>query len=906
MLPRFFQSGVAVANHAELGESIRSSMAAGRFEKIFSLIRPGDYLLIQYGHNDMPQSQERSNRTRGKFISSSWPLIFGKTPPRNAMENLTGPVRRCKLRKCYFAVIGLVSLACCFGFHAARCGAEPRHGPSMQWPAVTQSARPWTRWWWHGSAVDEANLTRLLETYQRAGLGGVEITCIYGVQGNKDRNREYLSEAWVEAVQHTLREAKRLGMGVDLPAGSGWRMGGPLVRIEEANSKLVLEKTKLSSGEVFSKRFSKSTPQAVVAVDSEGIQVDLTKQLRDNGVEWNAPAGAWTVYTLAYRWAGDRVKRPGPGGEGLNINPFSKTSVSSFLAHFGQTLERLPGVRAQFHDSFEYAGDWQPEFLDEFAARRGYRLESQLPALWGDGPRDTVERVKCDYRETLSDLVLEHLVRPWVEWSHQHGQLARNQSHGSPANWLDLYAACDIPETESFGRLQGVDADQLVLKFAASAANVAGKQLVSAESATWLDEHFNVTLAQVKQIVDRQMLAGVNHVFFHGTAYSPEDAAWPGWLFYASTQLNPQNPIWRDLPALTAYITRCQSVLQSANPTTTSCCTGRSTTRGMLLRGCAWRFASIMATTGSMVGHWATRQRCCKKTPMDSTTSPILDSLPAIPATRAPSSAGGKYQVVVVPQAKHLPLATLRKLAELAEQGAKVVFWRDLPASEPGMAGATPSPAWNAAIERLRRCEQGDSIVVGANLLDALQQTGVRVEKGLSASGLSFLRKQIGGESIYFLKNDSAANFTGWVPLASKFPAAVIMNPLTGQIGCAQTHLSAEGLPRGALTARSGRVAPGGAAAPRSQVVRPGTTRPLPVRPSPWPGPGKSIFSPVVPPFPRASNPDSHVPWTEAPDKSAQNFAGTARYSVTFDAGPIASQSCLLDLGQVLGMLASG
>jgi lysophospholipase L1-like esterase len=53
MLPRFFTSAVAVANHAESGESIRSSLGARRFDKIFSTIKPGDYLFFQFGHNDM-------------------------------------------------------------------------------------------------------------------------------------------------------------------------------------------------------------------------------------------------------------------------------------------------------------------------------------------------------------------------------------------------------------------------------------------------------------------------------------------------------------------------------------------------------------------------------------------------------------------------------------------------------------------------------------------------------------------------------------------------------------------------------------------------------------------------------------------------------------------------------------
>ncbi len=53
MLPRFFKPEVVVANYAESGESIKSSLGANRFAKIFSTMKPGDYLFVQFGHNDM-------------------------------------------------------------------------------------------------------------------------------------------------------------------------------------------------------------------------------------------------------------------------------------------------------------------------------------------------------------------------------------------------------------------------------------------------------------------------------------------------------------------------------------------------------------------------------------------------------------------------------------------------------------------------------------------------------------------------------------------------------------------------------------------------------------------------------------------------------------------------------------
>jgi hypothetical protein len=306
-----------------------------------------------------------------------------------------------------------------------------------------------------------------------------------------------------------------------------------------------------------------------VAVSETGEVVDLTHVAVTKGrVLWKVPNGNWTICIADQRWSRDNVKRAAPGGEGRNINPLSRRSLEHYLDYFAAALGDVPaeGIRAQFHDSYEYEGNWCDDFFSQFEKRRGYKLQHHLPALNGEGNAEDVARVKHDYRETVSDLVLENLIEPWTAWSHRHVMLTRNQSHGSPANWLDLYAACDIPEIESFGRLKGGDTNRLVFMFAPSAAHVTGKQLVSSESATWIDEHFNETLGQVKDIVDRLFLGGVNHIFYHGTVYSPADVAWPGWLFYASAQLNPQNPLWRDFAALNEYVTRSQSVLQSTRP----------------------------------------------------------------------------------------------------------------------------------------------------------------------------------------------------------------------------------------------------------------------------------------------------------------------------------------------------
>ena len=87
------------------------------------------------------------------------------------------------------------------------------------WPEITKEAKPWTRWWWMGNAVDKENITRRMEEFAQSGIGGVEITPIYGVKGFEEHFISHLSPEWMEMLVHTLDEAKRLDMGVDIFVG---------------------------------------------------------------------------------------------------------------------------------------------------------------------------------------------------------------------------------------------------------------------------------------------------------------------------------------------------------------------------------------------------------------------------------------------------------------------------------------------------------------------------------------------------------------------------------------------------------------------------------------------------------------------------------------------------------------
>jgi lysophospholipase L1-like esterase len=63
MLTRFLKPGIAVANHSESGESVSGALAARRFDKIWSEMKKGDYLFVQFGHNDMKSEEPGALQT---------------------------------------------------------------------------------------------------------------------------------------------------------------------------------------------------------------------------------------------------------------------------------------------------------------------------------------------------------------------------------------------------------------------------------------------------------------------------------------------------------------------------------------------------------------------------------------------------------------------------------------------------------------------------------------------------------------------------------------------------------------------------------------------------------------------------------------------------------------------------
>src|SRR5262249_46655025 len=151
-------------------------------------------------------------------------------------------------------------------------------------------------WWWLGNAVDRGNLTRSLEEFKAAGLGGVEICPIYGAKGYEEKFIDFLSPKWMEMLAHTTAEAKRLGLSVDLTTGTGWPFGGPSVTADDASARAVLKSYDIAAGKGLTEKLPEGKLLGLVAVSADGKQrIDLTDKVKDGTLDWTAPAGKWKL-----------------------------------------------------------------------------------------------------------------------------------------------------------------------------------------------------------------------------------------------------------------------------------------------------------------------------------------------------------------------------------------------------------------------------------------------------------------------------------------------------------------------------------------------------------------------------------------------------------------------------------
>lgn len=783
------------------------------------------------------------------------------------------------------------------------------------WPEITNSTKPWTRWWWMGNAVDQKNIEHSLVEMSKTGLGGVEIQPIYGAKGEEKNYLDYLSADWLMMLDKTISTADSLGMQVDMTLGTGWPYGGPQVTTEHAATKLIVDTLYLKKGDKINEQlFVKEEKEResaklmhVLAFGDDGAYLDLTTELNDGILNWKAKGTDYTIYTVYLGKTRQQVKRAAPGGAGLTVDHYSRSAFNAYVEPFNNAFANHGHkLRAIFNDSYEvYGTDFTPNFFNAFQKRRGYDLKPHLDRLWNKTDNEIGNRIRSDYRQTLSDLLLTQFDEPWTAWANNKGFKTRLQAHGSPGNLIDMYTSADIPECETFGSMpydikgfrreqediREGDADPAMLKFSSSAAHISGKPLTSSETFTWLRDHFKTALSQCKPEAEDLLLNGINHIFLHGATYSPERAAWPGWKFYASVNFNPNNTIWQDAPALFSYLTNCQSMLQAGNPDNEILLYWPVyDVWNQYLNGSLFFQFKIHSLNEWLHGtnFYETTQKLMKKGyGVDYISDAFIEKVTVEDGQLV--LPGGIYKSLVVPDCRNMPLSTLRKLIELKQKGAQIIF-EGLPESAPGFHQYE-----TRNIELSELMSENSAILNTVQNLDtALNNAGISPES-LVNTGLKFIRRDLNGQKIYFLVNHTSNDIHSYIPLQTKAEEVVILDPLTREYGKASTKNEAE------RTMVKVDIPSGG-----SLFLKTGKSSDLPKwhyyeanqKVYPIKGEWNLSFLKGGPSLPDDITLDKLQSWTKIGTQE-EAFSGTARYDIEFEAPDIEADNWELNLGDV-------
>ncbi len=342
--------------------------------------------------------------------------------------------------------------------------------------------------------------------------------------------------------------------------------------------------------------------------------VDLTEYCEDgvfdiNNVKDKAlkkklkNGGLWHVVRIGYTSTGHKNATAG-GGKGLECDKFDKLAVRKQFDNWfariykrgekatpnsaprltietateeQQALERRLGtaknkVLTRLHvDSWECGSqNWSENFADEFKARRGYDLNDWL-LLYAGVPVESVEKsdaVLRDIRTTIGELISDVFFTVAKDCAKEYGVELSTECVAPTmiSDGLMHYKHADIPMGEFWLNSPTHDKINDMLD-AISGAHIYGKNIIQAEGFTEVRGTWDEHPAMLKALLDRNFCYGINSIVFHVMTHNPYLDKKPGMtLDGIGTFFQRDNTWWREMPAFTDYIQRCQKLLQSGRP----------------------------------------------------------------------------------------------------------------------------------------------------------------------------------------------------------------------------------------------------------------------------------------------------------------------------------------------------
>ncbi|RPI27115.1 MAG: hypothetical protein EHM61_09530 [Acidobacteria bacterium] len=481
--------------------------------------------------------------------------------------------------------------------------ADPLYDAFRNPPAT---ARPFVRWWWNGSRVNEKEILRELDVMKAAGIGGVEINTIAMLEAVPPKTLQgfppvpWLSPEWNRMVKTATDGTRARGMVADLIVGSGWPFGGRFLEPSEQTQRITVVRKTVSGPTFFESTVQalaagrerrRRSPEEVAAqpklaflrlVPREGERFDpgtdfMSSASASGVISFEVPKGDFILYAGLREEGFTYVKLGAPGADGPVVNHFDARAVRKYLDNMSKRLGPDLGgrlgtaIRAAFVDSLELDhANWTSDFPEQFERRRGYSVWPCLPFILDseagrdeNNGGDTIRRARYDFCKTLVELFHERFVRTYVAWCRENGIKARIQAYGRETHPLGGSMLVDLPEGESW--LWGeedrvVPSPTVVNKYVSSAAHLSGKHQISFEAMTNAVPVFRETLQDFKLCFDMSLMSGVLHPVVHGFNYTPPEAGFPGWVRFGC-YLNDRNPWWPYFRLWTDYASRLSSVL---------------------------------------------------------------------------------------------------------------------------------------------------------------------------------------------------------------------------------------------------------------------------------------------------------------------------------------------------------
>lgn len=415
------------------------------------------------------------------------------------------------------------------------------------------------RWWWFGPDVARADILRDLDEMAAAGIGGAEIASVYPLGGSSDT---FLSESHRANLRFAAEAAEERDLRLDLTLGSGWPYGGPHIDESTASRKIswIREEIPLEEQRL---PIPRAWPHdeligAYLADGTPHEQPEDFVQLEVGSGHISIPRGRGprTLLLALSRLTGQSLKRASAGAEGLALDHYSAEAARRHIEAVAEPMVQAVGaelIGTVFCDSLEvYDADWTPQLAENFRRRRGYDVIEHLWKLRSTAAEHSSFR--ADYYATLTELLEENFILVMGEWARSKGLSFRIQGYGEPPARVSSYRHADAFEGEHWGW-------DLVTacRWASSAAQIYGHQVVSSECWTWTHApSFRSTPLDLLGEAQEHLLMGINQFVGHGWPASPppESPEELGRVFYASGALDARNDWWDAAPALWGTIHR--------------------------------------------------------------------------------------------------------------------------------------------------------------------------------------------------------------------------------------------------------------------------------------------------------------------------------------------------------------